>query len=124
MLTPQEINVWYVLPALRRELTLVLKKRKIKQKDIAKILGITEPAVSQYLKNKRAKALDFPKDVKKAIGTAADNLTKDKSCHRFEIQNLLDLIRTSGFLCKVHRKNDDVPECCNVCMGDKKCVST
>ena len=37
----------------RRELTIALKKKNIKQKQIASILGVTESAVSQYMKNKR-----------------------------------------------------------------------
>ena len=30
--TPQEIEVWYVLPALRREIAIALKKQGLKQK--------------------------------------------------------------------------------------------
>ena len=128
MLTPQEINVWYILPALRRELAVILKKKKIKQKQIARILGVTEPAVSQYLKNKRARAVHFSKKIKREIDKAAENMVQDKTCHRYELQNLINLIKKSGFLCKIHRKHDHVPLCCNVCVtqnkGERKCKST
>ena len=51
---PQEIELWYVIPSLRKALVTVLKKKGMKQKDIAPLLGISEPAVSQYMKDKRA----------------------------------------------------------------------
>ena len=64
---PQEVEVWYVLPAIRRELAKVMKTKtvqradedgdkkehKITQKEIAKMLGVTEPAITQYLLRKR-----------------------------------------------------------------------
>ncbi|MFH1328275.1 MAG: hypothetical protein ABIH76_05470, partial [Candidatus Bathyarchaeota archaeon] len=57
--TPQEIEVWYVLPALRREFAKAFLETGMKQKDIAKIMEINEPAISQYLKAKRAKEFQF-----------------------------------------------------------------
>ena len=51
---PQEIEVWYVLPAIRKELVVTLKEKNLTQKKIAEFLNITEAAVSQYIKQKRA----------------------------------------------------------------------
>jgi ribose 5-phosphate isomerase len=46
---PIEIEYWYVLPVLRRELAKSLKEiGQLKQKEIAKILGMSESAVRQY----------------------------------------------------------------------------
>lgn len=126
MATPQEINVWYILPALRRELTIVLKKKGLKQKKIASLLGVTEAAVSQYMKHKRAKAVLFSGKIKQEINKAADNMMRNRSCHIFEIQNLINLIKRTGFLCNIHRKYDKVPKCCKVCLqpeGELKCKS-
>lgn len=116
MHTPQEIDVWYILPAIRREIALALVKKGLKQREIARKLGMTEAAVSQYLKNKRAKSVELPIGIRKDIRKAADNLAKGDDCHRYEVQALLNTIRASGFLCKVHRKYDQVPACCNVCL--------
>ena len=45
-LLPQELETCYILPALRKEFADVLRsKHKMKQKDIAKILGVTEAAI-------------------------------------------------------------------------------
>ena len=66
---PQEVEVWYVLPAIRRELSKVMKTKvvqradvdgevkehKITQKEIARMLGVTEPAITQYLLKKKDK---------------------------------------------------------------------
>jgi uncharacterized protein len=116
MRTPQEIDVWYILPAVRREIALALVKKGLKQKDIAKKLGMTEAAVSQYIKNKRAKAIELPAEIRKDIRKAAENLVNEQDCHRYEVQTILNTIKMSGFLCKIHRKYDKVPVCCNVCL--------
>ena len=53
-LMPQEIEVRYILPALRKELAIELSK-DMKQKEVANILNITQSALSQYHKEKRGK---------------------------------------------------------------------
>lgn len=68
---PQEIDVWYILPAIRRELAISLKKEGMKQKDIAIRLRVTNAAISQYLSNKRASEIKFSDKIKKEIKLAA-----------------------------------------------------
>ena len=116
MHTPQEIDVWYILPAVRKEIALALAKKGLKQREIARKLGMTEAAVSQYVKKKRAKSIELPVNIRKEIHKAAENLANEHDCHRYEVQSILDMIRLSGLLCKAHRKYDKVPECCNVCL--------
>jgi uncharacterized protein len=120
MHTPQEIDVWYILPAVRREIAMALVKKGMKQREIAKKLGMTEAAVSQYVKNKRAKSVELPAEIRKDIQKAAMNLANEQDCHRYEIQAILSTIKKSGFLCKVHRKYDKVPVCCNVCLQNSE----
>ena len=65
---PQEIEVRYILPAIRRDFAKILVKEKEKsQKEAADILDITEAAVSQYIHNKRAKEVVFSEDVSNEI---------------------------------------------------------
>ena len=116
MQTPQEIDVWYVLPAVRRELAMRLIEKGLRQRDIAQKLGVTEAAVSQYVSRKRASTIKIPRDIMKAIDRAADNMINNRDCHRYELQSLLEKIRKTGFLCEIHRLYDTVPKCCNVCM--------
>lgn len=50
-----EIKVWYVLPYIRTQIVKKWKKEEMQQKDIAKLLGITPAAVSQYASGKRGR---------------------------------------------------------------------
>ncbi len=50
---PCEIVVWYLLPVIRKELAGRLKEKGLTQNEIAKRMGVTPAAVSQYLNSKR-----------------------------------------------------------------------
>lgn len=52
---PCESAVKYKVPAIKAELARKLKKEGKSQKEIAKLLGVTEAAISQYLSGKRAR---------------------------------------------------------------------
>jgi predicted transcriptional regulator len=103
---PQEIEVWYIIPAIRRELAKVLVKKGLKQKDIAKILGTTEAAISQYLHKKRAQEIKFPKEMKKQFELAAKIIIKDNKVVVSEILKLLNLTKQKGLACCACRKHN------------------
>ncbi|MCP3686251.1 MAG: helix-turn-helix domain-containing protein [bacterium] len=114
--TPQEIEVWYIIPAIRKELASALvKEQKVSQKDAAKMLGITEAAISQYLNSKRAKDICFDTDIKRTIKESAKKIAKNSELAMEEMQNLCEKIKKSGFLCKIHKANSAVPKNCCVC---------
>ena len=54
MVLPCEIAANKIVPAIKAKLARKLKKNGMKQKEIAKLLGVTNAAVSQYLSGKRA----------------------------------------------------------------------
>lgn len=58
-----EIITWYALPAIRKEISYILKKKKFKVVEISHLLDITPAAVSQYLYSKR-KGMELPEEVK------------------------------------------------------------
>src|SRR3989344_90462 len=97
---PQEIEVWYVIPAIRKELAVDLVKRGKSQRQVAKILGITEAAVSQYLKNKRANDLTLPPEVKDFLKKAVEKIRDKKTAYR-QIQEVSKYVRESKALCKI-----------------------
>ena len=116
---PQEIEVWYLIPALRRELTKVLiKGHGLTQRKVAEILGVTEAAISQYINSKRGNEVHFSKkdmvEIKKAAKCIVD---KNQDC----VESIYDLcvhFRGSKLLCYIHRKRDkNVPKSCNACFG-------
>ncbi len=117
-LMPQEVEVWYVLPSIRRELARIMIEKGKPQKQIAKILGVTEPAVTQYKLNKsnrsRGDQVKISKEVKPEIEKAADILIKawdNREEGTFvyeemtkEINRIIELLRNRGDLCDVHRE--------------------
>ena len=117
-LMPQEVEVWYVLPAIRRELTRTMIDKGIPQKQIAQMLGVTEPAVTQYKLNKskrsRGDQVEIPDkilpEVKKSaevIIGAWDNRDEGEFVYEImtkEINRLIEVLRDEGTLCDVHRE--------------------
>ena len=108
-LMPQEVEVWYIIPAIRAEMVKVLLDRKIKQKEIAKTLGLTEAAISQYKKHKRANhKFDLDVEAVGEIKLSVDKILEKKSCAIKEIQRIIDLMKSKGSLCEVHKKYNEV----------------
>jgi hypothetical protein len=115
---PQEIDVWYVLPALRRELAKIfIKDYEKSQKEVAQILGITEAAISQYINDKRANELVFTEEEVAKIKDTAKQLVNDKENVMGYMTKLLHRFRGTESVCKLHRKLDRcVPTNCDICM--------
>ncbi len=114
LLQPQEIEVFYVLPALRRELAFCMKETGKSQKDIAKLLSVTEPAISQYMSSKRAAIIKFNETLRGAVREASKRITNETSMFR-EMQRLLKLMREERVVCQVHGSLGSAPKGCNVC---------
>ncbi len=129
-LMPQEVEVWYVLPSIRRELARVMIEKGKPQKQIAKMLGVTEPAVTQYKLNKsnrsRGDQVKIPKEVKPEIDKSADIIieawdNRDEGEFVYEqmtreIRRIIEILRARGDLCDVHRQfcahvKDDCSAC-------------
>src|SRR5947207_417975 len=109
-LHPQEVEVFYILPAIRKELSIVLKELGKSQKDIAKLLGVTEAAVSQYLSAKRGSDIHFPEDIKAQIKAAAPHIT-DQASMIAEVQTILAAAKHDRFICKMHEQiTDNIPK--------------
>jgi len=89
-----ESVIWSVLPGLRRELTRALHDLGLSQKEISECLGITQAAVSQYLKNKRGTSIEFEEDIKKEIVELAERIARGEvSSLDEEICRLCRMIR-------------------------------
>lgn len=114
VLQPQEVEVFYVLPALRKGIAEAMKLQGKSQKQIASLLGVTEPAVSQYLSSKRASHMDFDSKVSAAIREASARIIDQQSLVR-ETQQLLRMLRAERVICKMHASLGQVPNNCNLC---------
>jgi len=117
VLSPQEVEVFYILPAIRSELTKELKAIGLSQKRIAEILNVTEPAVSQYVSQKRASTIDLTPKVKEALRKSAKMLSENANIMQ-EIQKLLKLTLHERITCK--KCQDVVPHIkkgCTICFN-------
>jgi len=112
---PQEIEVWYIIPAIRKELAGILTSEYgMTFEKAGNFLGITKAAVSQYLSKKRASKFKIPKEIKKEIKKSAEIISKHNRSALNEIQRILKLIREKGGGCNVCRKyNPGIIKLCN-----------
>ncbi|MBS3151386.1 hypothetical protein J4443_03345 [Candidatus Woesearchaeota archaeon] len=121
-LQPQEIEVFYIIPTLRRYLAMYMKLQGLKQNKIAELLHIEKSAVSQYIKKKRGSKVEFSEGVLNEIAKSVSKI-KDEFSLLGEIQRLLRVIRNSGDLCRIHKDISKIPEECEPdkinCFGDE-----
>jgi len=113
---PQEVEVFYLLPALRRDIALSLKTQGKDQKQIAKILGVSEPSISHYFNSKRATDVIFSQEIKNAIKKSAITIITQQDALK-ATQQLLQMIHQEREICKVcHDVNKTtIPVGCTVC---------
>ncbi len=117
---PQEIEVWYIIPALRRDLAKsLIKNFGLTQKAVAKAMNLTEAAVSQYLKAKRAKDVVFSEAILKEIKKSTKKIVKDNENLVPEMIRLCSLTTVKKVMCGLHRKQDEnLPKKCGICFEE------
>lgn len=117
MRLPCEIVIWYLLPAIRSALARELANLGLSQKEISEKLGISEAAVSQYMKGKRGRKIDFATEFYEMVREAAKHVASSVSpvdVYRRTCNLCLEL-RKRALLCDLHKKLDNVPEGCDLC---------
>lgn len=128
MRPPCEIVVKEVLPALRAILVRDLVRRhRLSQVEVARKLGVTQPAVSQYLSFLRGVGRVervVGRAALKAVHELADDIARGKVRRGQIIQRYCAICRAMGgqkILCSLHIKS--VPylrkEGCRVCLGPR-----
>ena len=118
LLQPQEIEVYYVLPMLRRQIALAMKDLDIPQKEIAQRLHIGESTVSQYIKEKRGSQIEVDPRLREKVFDSAKRIQTKTDLIR-ETQSLLYFIRHSAILCQIHHQITKLPD--NCMMQDMGC---
>lgn len=128
MKPPCEVVVKKILPAVRTIVVKDLNERyELNQTQIAEQLGITQPAVSQYLKAargdrklknnlKKTGLLTKLRDLSKEIAENGGQKTQiiGKYC------NICELMKKKKTLCKYHIKNEPYleEENCTLCLSN------
>ena len=98
---PQEIEVWYIIPAIRREMAICFsREHKISYDDIALMMGLTKSVISMYIAGKRAERIKMhPKAIEK-VKVSCDRIIKNKSTIVKEISRVLDIIKREKLHCE------------------------
>ncbi|MFA4960147.1 MAG: hypothetical protein WC548_00620 [Candidatus Pacearchaeota archaeon] len=114
-LLSQEIEVWYIIPAVRKELArLLTQKYEMSFEKTGNILGISKAAISQYLSNKRANKIKLSSEVKREISKSAKTINENSKMAISEIQRILKFMKENKCSCEVCKKyNKDVLGYCN-----------
>jgi predicted transcriptional regulator len=109
MKTPCEIFVWYVLPGMRQELARnMVDDHGMSQVQVAKKLGITEAAVSQYLSKKRGN-FDMTEDIKNQVKNSAKQIINgDEMVMARELCRLCNLVKDSDMLPELYQKHTNM----------------
>ena len=117
MKAPCELIGWYLLPGVRAELAREMLKLGLSQKEVSEKLGMTQPAISQYLRRKRGNEIKFNKQINSEIRKLAKSAAMgcNTSDQVFKICKICMAIRRDKALCELHMKHNSVPEKCNVC---------
>ncbi|MFQ5815481.1 MAG: transcriptional regulator [Candidatus Hydrothermarchaeaceae archaeon] len=116
MKSPCELVVWYVLPSIKSDLTKELINRGMSQKDVASMLGLTEAAVSQYVKGKRGGKIQLEEGAKDAIGKLADEIVAGGQLNLItEVCRVCGRVKADRTLCGPHMEYELVPKGCDAC---------
>jgi len=123
MILPEELASKSVIPAIR---ALVVKRlveqHGMTQQEAAKLLGVTQPAVSKYLHEKRGAAIKLGgiQAIDEATGEIADMISSRKAPQvevMSKIEAACDYVRKNRYMCDLHKKLEpsmDVNSC-HVC---------
>ena len=126
MLLPSEIESKSLIPALR---AIIAKKladeHKIREDQISKMLGVTQAAISNYIRGTRGdpeliKKLLAEKQVSEIVTEISNNLASDKSYTPSTLAKFIGLcnyIKSSLLICDIHHNLEaDIDEAiCKEC---------
>ena len=119
MKIPCELVVWYVLPMIRREVSKELVyTHGMTQAEVARRFGVTDAAISQYLKKKRGDNSlieDSPMypAFEAEIKESARLIAEDQSEFSMEMCRLCGVVRKIGLLAMIYeaQTGSQPPQC-------------
>jgi len=108
MKIPCELVVWYVLPTIRREVAKELvENHGMTQAEVARRFGVTDAAISQYLKKKRGDNPlidENPQHDKfiEEVRNSARRIASESAEFASEICNICLVVKRIGMLAKIY----------------------
>jgi hypothetical protein len=123
MILPEELASKSVIPAIR---ALVVKRlveqHGMTQQEAAKLLGVTQPAVSKYLHEKRGAAIKLGgiQAIDEATGEIAELISSRKAPQievMSKIEAACEYVRKNRYMCDLHKKLEPSMDInsCHVC---------
>ncbi|MEM3852534.1 MAG: helix-turn-helix domain-containing protein [Methanomassiliicoccales archaeon] len=121
---PSELEAMVVIPELRAMLARELAaRRRMSQNEIALLLGVSQPAISNYISGVRgtAGALSSSPYIRLRISEMAEDpqCLRDSTSLAVCLNELIDFIRRNRLMCELHRRLDTDLEIdsCHMCDG-------
>ncbi len=132
MLTPCEVAVKCALPSIRAMIANELtEKHNLKQIDAAKLLDISQPAISLYQTKLRGTALNLENDpdIAELVANHAEYLVKGTEAQKEKLSSFCGIcktLRAKGLLCKIHKAFEPAisVEECGFCRTAEQCTLT
>ena len=126
MLLPAEIESKTLIPALRAIIAKSLaEKHQVREEIISKMLGVTQAAISNYIRGTRGdpeliKKLLAEKQISEMVDDICDNLASDKAYTPSSLSKFIGLcnyIKSSLLICDIHHNlESDIDEAiCKEC---------
>jgi len=120
MILPEELASKSVIPAIRALIVKrLVEEHGMTQQEAAKLLGVTQPAVSKYLHQKRGAAIQL--NGIKEIDSATSEIAEMVSNHKVKpievmskIETACEYVRKNRYMCDLHKKLEpgiDVNSC-------------
>jgi hypothetical protein len=123
MKIPCELIVWYVLPTIRREIAKELVTNyHMTQAEVAKRFGVTDAAISQYLKKKRGDSAVIEgsglyKGFLEEVSVSARKIAEENGDVSVEICRICGYVKRCGMLAEIYESQGaQVPK--EVCPSD------
>lgn len=99
---PQEIEVWYIIPAIRKEMSICFsKEHKISYDNIALMMGLTKAAISQYISGKRVEKIKIHPKALEEVKVSCKRVVSNKSIVIKEISRILEIIKRKKLHCEM-----------------------
>ena len=122
MKPPCEIVVWYVIPAIRSELAKELLNLGMKQKDVSELMDITQPAVSQYITDKRGSGIKLDDNVRQMVKDFARQLAEGEATKAQLISRTCAIckhVETGDVLEQLNIDKSELGDDCQSCLGSE-----
>lgn len=126
MIMPCEVAVKSVVPALRALVAIELTNtHKLKQTDVASLLGVTQTAVSKYIRRVRGSVLTAEdlKEIQPVIKEIAVSLTNGNAVRESLLRsfcNACKIVRQKKLMCELCKRADPLidVEGCSFCLAE------